>query len=98
MPRITSDYGADPARMPFDFSDVLAAIAPRPVFINAPVRDSNFEISGVDDSVRAALPVYTKIFARPDALVVQHPDALHDFPPQVRMASYDFLDRYLNKR
>ncbi len=84
--------------MPFDFSGVLAAIAPRPVFINAPVRDANFEVTGVDDSVRAALPVFTRIFARPDAIVVQHPDVQHDFPPEVRRASYDFLDQYLNKR
>src|ERR1700680_2626706 len=98
MPRIASLYGADPARMPFDFSGVLAAIAPRPVFINAPVRDANFEVSGVDDSVRTALPVFTRIFARPDAMLVQHPDAPHDFPTEVRHASYDFLDRYLNRR
>jgi dienelactone hydrolase len=98
MPRITSVYGGDPARMPFDFSGVLAAIAPRAVFINAPIHDGNFEVSGVDDSVHSALGVYSRIFARPDALVVQHPDAEHDFPPQVRRASYDFLDRYLKPR
>ena len=98
MPLIASVYGRDPARMPFDFSDVLAVIAPRPVFINAPIRDANFEVTGVDDSVRAALAVFTRIFARPDAIVVQHPDAPHDFPPEVRRASYDFLDRYLNRR
>jgi dienelactone hydrolase len=98
MPLIASVYGADPAKMPFDFSGVLAAIAPRPVFINAPVRDANFEVTGVDDSVRTALPVFARIFDRPDAMVVQHPNALHDFPPEVRRASYDFLDRYLNRR
>jgi dienelactone hydrolase len=98
MPLISSVYGADPARMPFDFSGVLAAIAPRPVFINAPLRDTNFEVTGVDDSVRAALPVFTRLFARPEAMLVQHPDAPHDFPPEVRRASYDFLDRYLNRR
>src|ERR1022692_4766673 len=75
MPLIASVYGADPAMMPFDFSGVLAAIAPRPVFINAPARDTNFELTGVDDSVRAAQAVFTRIFARPDAILVRHPDA-----------------------
>lgn len=98
MPRIAAVYGKDPARMPFDFSEVLAAIAPRAVFINAPTRDANFDASGVDDSVRAALPVYTRIFGRPGALVVQHPDSTHDFPPAVRAAGYEFLDRYLRPR
>ena len=49
MPRIASEYGKDPARMPFDFPGVLAALAPRPVFINAPLNDANFEVSGVRD-------------------------------------------------
>ena len=98
MSLIAVVYGRDPARMPFDFSGVLAAIAPRPVFINAPVQDTNFDVTGVDDSVRAALPVFTRIFSLPDAIVVRHPDAPHDFPPEVRHASYDFLDQRLNRR
>src|SRR6185295_18959221 len=68
MPRIASLYGKSPERMPFDFSDVLVAIAPRPVFINAPLHDNNFEWSGVDDCVQAAQPVYARIFHAPDGL------------------------------
>jgi dienelactone hydrolase len=98
MPLIASAYGKDPAKMPFEFSEVLAAIAPRALFINAPTHDSNFEISGVDDSVKAASAVYTRIFARPDALVVEHPDSAHDFPVAVRSQSYEFLDLHLKRR
>jgi dienelactone hydrolase len=95
MPLIASQYEKDPAKMPFDFSEVLAAIAPRAVFVNAPRRDANFEVSGVEDCVRAALPVYMRIFAKPDSLVVQYPDTTHEFPPDVRRSSYEFLDRHL---
>jgi dienelactone hydrolase len=88
MPRIAAVYGKDPARMPFDFSEVLAAIAPRAVFVNAPQRDANFEVSGVKDCASAARPIFDRIFAVPDRLVMQYPDAAHEFPPEVRRASY----------
>lgn len=90
MPRIESEYGCDPKRMPFDFTDVLAAIAPRPLFINAPVRDANFEVTGVDDCVEAVREMYGK----GGSLVVEHPECGHDFPVEVRRRAYDFLERW----
>jgi pimeloyl-ACP methyl ester carboxylesterase len=58
MPRIASRFGCDPKQMPFDFTEVLAAVAPRAVFISAPLHDDNFELSGVKDCLAAASPVY----------------------------------------
>ncbi|MCE5310175.1 MAG: alpha/beta fold hydrolase [Acidobacteriales bacterium] len=95
MPRIAAVYGKDPGKVPFDFTEILGAIAPRPIFINAPTGDSNFEVSGVKDCVAAALPVYTRIFKAPDRLAAVHPGAKHDFPPEVRRQAYAFLDRWL---
>src|SRR3954469_22111542 len=43
MPRIAKVYGKDPARMPFDFPEVLAAIAPRAAMVIAPTKDANFD-------------------------------------------------------
>ncbi len=96
MPLIAEKYGNDPTRMPFDFSDVLAVLAPRPVFINAPLRDANFDISGVRDSVAAARRIYVQIFHAGTRLVVVHPDAAHSFPPAARRAAYKFIGRFLN--
>jgi hypothetical protein len=73
MPRIASEYGMSPARMPFDFPEVLGAMAPRPVFINAPLRDANFDVSGVNDCVRSAETVYALYHAQD--VVTVHPDA-----------------------
>lgn len=92
MPRIKTAYGCDPKRMPFDFTEVLAAIAPRAVFINAPQHDDNFELSGVMDCLAAARPVYRLLGAN-DALVAEHPDCAHDFPPATRAQAYAWLDR-----
>lgn len=95
MPRIAQVYGNDPARMPFDFAELLAYLAPRPVFINAPVGDLNFEVSGVRDCVSAARLVYEKIYKAGRNIHAVYPEGGHDFPPQSREAAYRFLDRAL---
>lgn len=95
MPLIAGKYAKDPARMPFDFPDILVALAPRPLFINAPLRDSNFEVSGVKDCVAAAAPVYDEIFNAKDSLLAVYPDAGHDFPLEIREQAWGFLDRWL---
>lgn len=95
MPRVAYVYGADPDKMPFDFTGVLGSMAPRHVFINAPVNDSNFEVSGVRMAVEAARPVYEKIYQAGDRLVVHYPDAGHSFPDDIREKAYQFLDRVL---
>jgi dienelactone hydrolase len=96
MPRIADVYGKDARRMPFDFTELVGALAPRAFFINAPKGDSNFEVSGVEDCVRAAKPVYALLGAE-NKLAAVHPDAGHDFPPDVRQAAYAFVDGVLRK-
>lgn len=86
MPRIAGVYGNSPQKVPFDFTDVLTAIAPRGVFVNAPTRDSNFEASGVDDVANAVRHLFPA-----GRLVVQHPEGEHDFLPLMRRAAYAFL-------
>lgn len=94
MPRIATRYGTDPGKMPFDFPEIIASIAPRAIFINAPLHDGNFDVSGVHDCVNEALPVY-KLFDAEAKVIVKNPDAPHDFPPAVREEAYLFLDREL---
>jgi dienelactone hydrolase len=99
MPRIKTVYGDQPAKIPFDFTEVLAALAPRPVFANAPLHDApDFEVSGVKDCFAAAIPVYRTIFKAEDRLVARHPDAGHEFPAAERQTAYTFLDRHLRRQ
>ncbi len=79
MPRIATVYGSDPKRMPFDFHEVLAAIAPRPLLVNAPLHDANFAVEGVRKCEQAAGIVYTHLNKRKEFKVL-YPDAEHDFP------------------
>ncbi|OHB69491.1 MAG: acetylxylan esterase, partial [Planctomycetes bacterium RBG_13_63_9] len=94
MPRIASEYGKDPRRMPFDFTEVVAALAPRPFFVNAPTGDANFEVSGVRDCIAAARPIYELLGAKQN-LVAVYPEAGHDFPTEVRREAYAFIGRVL---
>lgn len=96
MPRIASLYQRNPKLMPFEFNEVLAALAPRPVFINAPMNDANFHIDGVKDCVKSAKPVY-ELYGKVANLVVEHPECGHDFPKGVRERCYDFIDQHLKK-
>jgi len=90
MPLISSLYHNSPKELPFDFSDILSAIAPRGVFVNAPLHDSNFDVKGVKECLAKVKNKF------PDhQLGIEHPDCSHDFPTAVRERAYEFLDREL---
>lgn len=97
MPRIAAVYGKDPKRLPFDFQEVLAAIAPRAVVVSAPEGDDNFAADGVRDCVQAAKPVFEQLGVG-DRLLAVHPDCGHDFPPAAREVAYRVIDRALGKK
>ncbi|HTN77406.1 MAG TPA: alpha/beta fold hydrolase, partial [Pirellulaceae bacterium] len=94
MPRIRDLYANDPARMPFNFYEVLAAIAPRPIFICAPLHDDNFDVTGVKKAVLEASKVYD-LLGKQHGLVTHYPDCQHDFPTEARHAAYDWLAEQL---
>jgi dienelactone hydrolase len=91
MPRIATLYGSSPNRMPFDFPEVLASIAPRPIYVNAPRGDANFAVAGVEKCETAVRPLYADLFKIGDRLVFEYPDAAHDFPTEVRQRVYNWL-------
>jgi hypothetical protein len=93
MPRMAS-YAGRLGQIPFDFHELLACLAPRPVFINAPLKDSNFQHASVDQCVAAARPVY-KLLGNVDGIRVVHPDCPHDFPEEARAEAYALIDRVL---
>lgn len=96
MPRIAAVYGKDPRRMPFDFAEVLAAIAPRGVLVIATTKDANFDVGGVRDCVAAAGPVFELLGAKGKLRAV-YPEAVHEFMEEGRRAAYEFLDGELKR-
>lgn len=97
MPRIETVYQKDPGRLPFDFPEVLAAIAPRPLYIHAPQSDSNFKLESVKRCEAAARKVY-QLLDVPDQLVATYPEGGHGFPEESRLAAYQFVDQALNHK
>jgi len=89
MPWIAQRFDNRAENMPFDFHDVLGAIAPRAIFVNAPEHD--FMIA---DGVRETLRRVGELF-EPSHLQVVHPDCKHDFPDDARQAAYEFLRQHL---
>ena len=94
MPRIASVYGKDPDRLPFDFPEVLAAIAPRHLYIHAPLGDTNFRVQSVKRCAQAASAVY-RLLGAPDRIVAVYPPGGHGFPREARVDAYRFIDEAL---
>jgi hypothetical protein len=94
MPRL-AEYRNRLGEIPFDFHELLGALAPRPVLIIAPLKDSNFRADSVDRVAAAARQVY-QLHGEPAKLRIEHPDCEHDFPPEMREAAYAFLEAALN--
>lgn len=93
MPRL-ADYRGRLAEIPFDFAELLGALAPRHVLIVAPRLDDNFRASSVDRIAEAARPVFA-LYGHPERLTVEHPDGGHDFPPAMREQAYALFDAAL---
>ena len=94
MPRIRDVYGNDPNKVPFDFYEILAGLAPRGCFSNSPTRDSNFEVEGVRKAFAKAEEVYS-LFDAGNQLKLTTPDVEHDFPDAQRFEAYNWLKERL---
>jgi hypothetical protein len=80
--------------MPFDFDEVISALAPRAFFSNSPFNDLNFNVEGVRIGIAQAMEVY-KLFGAEEYLQVRYPIVGHDFPPEIRFEAYRFIDKIL---
>lgn len=93
MPRM-ADYRNRLTDIPFDFHELIGALAPRRVLIVAPTRDGNFRSDSVDRVAAAARPVY-ELYGHPERLRVEHPECEHDFPAEMRDEAYRLFDDVL---
>jgi dienelactone hydrolase len=98
MPRVASEYDNDPTRLPWDYPDLLAIIAPTaPVYIHAAVSDSNFRV----DSVRQCVDVARAAIASSGSgdpmqrIVASYPPGGHGFPLDAREEAYAFVEQHL---
>lgn len=90
MPKLL-EYRDKLTSVPFDFHELVGALAPRPCMIIAPYGDANFKWESVDRIAAAAIEVY-RLFDAESSLRVVHPDCDHDFPDPWRQKAYAFID------
>jgi hypothetical protein len=80
--------------IPFDFHELIGALAPRHVFVSAPFYDHNFKWRSVHQIERAAASIY-RLYQVPGRLRVEHPRCEHDFPEETRLKAYEILGQVL---
>lgn len=90
MPRL-ADFKGRLHEIPYDFHEIIGALAPRPVFISAPLGDGNFKWKSVDDVAAAASKIYA-LHRASGKLRVKHPDCGHDFPNEMREIAYKMFE------
>jgi dienelactone hydrolase len=91
MPRMM-DYPRD--EIPFDFHELIGALAPRAFFASAPVGDANFKWRSAARIVGSALSVY-RLYGVPELIRIVHPDVAHDFPLEIREEAYAWIEKWL---
>ena len=95
MPRL-SNYRGRLREIPYDFPELLGALAPRPFFVNAPQGDGNFRYQSVQRCVVAAAPVY-QLLGNEKGVLAEYPDCGHNFPEEMRNKAYQTIDSVLKK-
>lgn len=84
------------SEIPFDFHEMIGALAPRVCFISAPLKDDNFKWKSVAEIFEAAQPIY-KLHGKLENLILEHPDCAHDFPDDMRQVAYSLFERHLGR-
>ncbi len=91
MPSLLDRYSLDPDKVPFDFYELVAALAPRAFFSNSPLHDANFDWRGVEKAAPKVRRIY-ELYDVPEKLRIAYPNADHDFPDLIRLESYEFIE------
>jgi dienelactone hydrolase len=97
MPRIATVFANDAERLPFDFTELIAALAPRPFLASAATGDDDFDVRGVREVMAAARGIY-KLQGSERHLQEEYPDGPHDFSQAARKRAYEFLDQHLRAK
>jgi dienelactone hydrolase len=95
MPKLL-EYAEKLDQVPFDFGEIIGAIAPRHVYVVAPKMDSNFRWESAGKVVRSAGEIY-KLHGAEKNIVIDHPEAPHVFPQENREKAYRMMDDVLKK-
>lgn len=89
LPRLGFFVGNE-GRIPYDYHDILATIAPRKVLVIAPTMDKDAILPDITQCVDHARVIYN-LHPEPDALQLFSPDDYSRFSPEMQQKSIDWL-------
>ncbi len=95
LPRLGFFVGNED-RIPYDFHEILACIAPRPVLVIAPVMDKDANLEDVRNCVGQARNIYN-LYGTSDNIQLFSPDDYNRFSNEMREKTYDWLQDRLIK-
>lgn len=93
LPRLGFFVGNE-ARIPYDFHEVLACIAPRPLLVIAPLMDKDSHSEDVQQCVDLAGKIYA-LHGSAGNIKLFAPDDYNRFSPEIREKTYKWLDDIL---
>lgn len=95
LPRLGFFIGNE-ARIPYDFHEVLACIAPRQLLVIAPVMDKDASLKDIMYCVEQARKIYS-LFGTTDNIQLFSPDDYNRFSPEMREKTFEWLqDRLIS--
>lgn len=91
LPRLGFFVGHE-SRIPFDFDEVLALAAPKPVLLVAPTLDRYARVADVRQELVAVRRVY-RLLGRESALRFETPEDFNRFPRRLQQRVYDWFSQ-----
>lgn len=79
-----------PDKIPYDYEDVLAAIAPRPVLVIAPQYNQEADPVAIQSAVQKATKIY-EIFDKQNGIDLSMPPDYNQFSPEMRQQVINWL-------
>ncbi len=89
MPRLGFFVGKE-NRIPYDFNEVLACIAPRPLLVIAPVLDKDAHFEDIQNCVEQVRTIYD-LYGMSGNIQISVPDDYNRFSPDMRQQMYKWL-------
>jgi dienelactone hydrolase len=89
LPRLGFFVGHED-RVPFDFDEALALVAPRPALVVSPTLDRYARFADVEREVEAARKAYA-LLGHPQALEFETPVDVNRFPRRMQERAFDWL-------
>lgn len=93
LPRLGFFVGNE-SRIPYDFDEMIASIAPRPVLVIAPAMDKDANLEHVEAAVTNARSIYS-LYNAQDKLNIFVPDDYSKFSPEMQEKAYQWLQAQL---